>query len=30
LVVVHREEFEESGFHTAVVDAHQDFLDRQK
>lgn len=30
LVVVHRDEFEDSGFHRAVLDAHQDFLDRQK
>lgn len=30
LVVVHHDEFEESGFHKAVVDAHRDFLDRQK
>jgi hypothetical protein len=30
LVVVHRDEFEDSGFHKAVVDAHRDFLDRQK
>ncbi|MFZ0232682.1 MAG: hypothetical protein WAL74_06115, partial [Candidatus Acidiferrales bacterium] len=30
LAVVHRDEFEESGFHKAVLDAHQDFLDQKK
>jgi hypothetical protein len=30
LVVVRRDELEESGFHEAVVEAHQEFLGREK